>query len=111
MSFGLTEHFPGERRRRANLIHLDMLRVRPFSATWGRDPLREGEDPGGGAGTRDAQVDRASGTGAGLAMRAHEPRTRLPRYSNRGPPHPHRFPSWISRQTLRVELCRGRLLH
>ena len=39
-------------------------------------------DPGGGAGTGDAQVDRASGARAGLEMRVHEAKTRPPGCSN-----------------------------
>jgi hypothetical protein len=43
----------------------------PPLAAWNHrtDPLRQGEDPGGGAGTGDAQMDRASGASAGLEMR------------------------------------------
>jgi hypothetical protein len=39
------------------------------------DPLRQADDPGGGAGTGDAHVDRASGARAGLEMRVHEAKT------------------------------------
>jgi hypothetical protein len=34
------------------------------------EPLRQADDPGGGAGTGDAQVDRTSGARAGLEMRS-----------------------------------------
>jgi hypothetical protein len=43
------------------------------------DLLRQGEDHRGGAGTGDAQVDRARGARGGLEMRVHEAKTRPPR--------------------------------
>ena len=51
-------------------------RNRPSAAAWNHrtDPLRQGDDPGGGAGTGDAQVDRASGARAGLEMRGAQGR-------------------------------------
>jgi len=42
----------------------------------GSEPLRQADDPGGGAGTGDAQVDRTSGARAGLEMRVHGPKSR-----------------------------------
>lgn len=50
----------------------------PPSTAWnhGSEPLRQADDPGGGAGTGDAQVDRTSGARAGLEMRIHGPKTR-----------------------------------
>jgi hypothetical protein len=45
--------------------------LRPSSAAWnhGSEPLRQADNPGGGAGTGDARVDRTSGARAGLEMR------------------------------------------
>jgi hypothetical protein len=48
----------------------------PPLGTTETDPLRQGEDPGGGAGTGDAQVGRASGARTGLEMRVHDAKTR-----------------------------------
>ena len=49
---------------------------------WTRpEPLRQGEDAGGDAGTGHAEVDRASWARAGLEMRAYEAKTRLRRCS------------------------------
>src|SRR5205823_9647549 len=74
--------------------------IQASAAAWNHrtDPLRQGADPGGTAGTGDAQVDSASGPRAGLEMRVHEGRHATIRRRDRGIHGPcirgHRI--WVS---------------
>src|SRR6266540_1926383 len=80
------DHRDGRLRHLRECRLLRRRGIRPSAAAWnhGTDPLRQGEDPGGDAGTGDAEVDRASGARAGLEMRVREAKTRPPRCSNGG---------------------------
>src|SRR5215204_3062331 len=53
-----------------NSLYVYPERLGPPAPAWKRrtGPLRQGDDPGGGAGTADAEADRASGTRARLVM-------------------------------------------
>src|ERR687898_1466186 len=72
------DHRDGRLRRLRECRLLRRRGIRPSAAAWNHrtDPLRQAEDPGGGAGAGDAQVDRASWARAGLEMRVHEAKTR-----------------------------------
>ena len=66
------------------LCECGLLRRREIhssAAAWNHrtDPIRQGEDPAAGAGTGDAQLDRASGARTRLDMMVHEAKTRPPR--------------------------------
>jgi hypothetical protein len=57
-----------------NVVFFGGRGLRPAPAAWRHrpEPLRQADDPGGGAGTGDAQVDQASGARDGLEMSPHE---------------------------------------
>src|SRR5215207_3159771 len=70
-----------------NSLYVYPERLGPPAPAWKRrtGPLRQGDDPGGGAGTADAEADRASGTRARLVMsrRAVQARDRRPGLAER----------------------------